>query len=69
MSYFKSKIPYIGSNFSAPRAIPTHQTIVAINPEKKQKQNKTKTTTTVKAFEVNMSDKTCTEEWLLKSPY
>ena len=38
MSYFKSKIPYVGSNF---RAIPIHQTIVAINPEKKNK-NKTK---------------------------
>ena len=52
MSYFKSKIPYIGSNFRAPRAIPTNQTNVAINPERKEKKK------TVKAFAVNMSNKT-----------
>ena len=51
MSDFKSKIPYIGSNFRAPRAIPTNQTNVAINPERKEKK-------TVKAFAVNMSNKT-----------
>ena len=39
MLYFKSKIPYIGSNFRAPRAIPTNQTNVAINPERKEKKN------------------------------
>ena len=49
MLCFKSKIPYIGSNFGAPRAIPTNQTIVGINPEKRQ---------TVKAFAINISDKT-----------
>ena len=51
MLYFKSKIPYIGSNFRAPRAIPTNQINVAINPERKEKK-------IVKAFAVNMSNKT-----------
>ena len=51
MLYFMSKISYIGSNFRAPRAIPTNQTNVAINPERKEKK-------TVKAFAVNMSNKT-----------
>ena len=54
MLYFKSKIPYIGSNFRAPRAIPTNQTNVAINPERKEKKKKK----TVKAFAVNMSNNT-----------
>ena len=52
MLYFKSKIPYIGSNFRAPRATPTNQTNVAINPERKEKKK------TVKAFAVNMSNNT-----------
>ena len=53
MLYFKFKIPYIGSNFRVPRAIPTNQTNVAINPERKEKKKKT-----VKAFAINMSNKT-----------